>query len=113
MISGAVEIERPAELKGQPQVPAMKSGAWYVRADEMIGELNARRLAAVLNHQGPPIPARVVQKSNRYQVVAGPYANKKAAAAARRLKVDLEIEGVVIAPSGARDLVLDTSRGNR
>jgi L,D-transpeptidase ErfK/SrfK len=112
MISGAVEIERPAELKGQPQVPAMKSGAWYVRADEMIGELNARRLAAVLNHQGPPIPARVVQKSNRYQVVAGPYANKKAAAAAaRRLKVDLEIEGVVIAPSGARDLVLDTSRG--
>jgi hypothetical protein len=44
--------------------------------------------------------------------VTGPYTNKKAAAAAaRRLKVDLEIEGVVIAPSGARDLVLDTSRG--
>ena len=112
MIARAAEIERPAELKGQPRVPEMKSGSWYVRADEMIGELNARRLAAVLNHQGPPIPARVVQKGNRYQVVAGPYANKKAAAAAaRRLKVDLEIDGVLIAPSGARDLVLDTSRG--
>ena len=112
MIARAAEIERPAELKGRPRVPEMKSGAWYVRADEMIGELNARRLAAVLNHQGPPIPARVVQKGDRYQVVAGPYANKKAAAAAaRRLKVDLEIDGVVIAPSGARDLVLDTSRG--
>ena len=90
----------------------MRKGAWYVRADETIGEINARRLAAVLNHQGPPIPARVVQKGDRYQVLAGPYTNKKAAAAAaRRLKVDLEIDGVVIAPAGARDLVLDTSRG--
>jgi L,D-transpeptidase ErfK/SrfK len=112
MIAGAAEVQRPAAWNGQPQVPEMKKGAWYVRADEMIGELNARRLAAVLNHQGPPIPARVVQKGDRYQVVTGPYTNKKAAAAAaRRLKVDLEIEGVVIAPSGARDLVLDTSRG--
>jgi L,D-transpeptidase ErfK/SrfK len=105
MIAGAAEVQRPAAWNGQPQVPEMKKGAWYVRADEMIGELNARRLAAVLNHQGPPIPARVVQKGDRYQVVTGPYTNKNAAAAAaRRLKVDLEIEGVVIAPSGARDL---------
>jgi L,D-transpeptidase ErfK/SrfK len=105
MIAGAVEIERPAELNGRPQIPAMKSGAWYVRADEMIGELNARRLAAVLNHQGPPIPARVMQKGNRYQVVTGPYANKKAAAAAaRRLKVDLEIDGVILGPAQSREL---------
>jgi L,D-transpeptidase ErfK/SrfK len=105
MIAGAVEIERPAELKGQPRVPAMKAGAWYVRADQTIGEINARRLAAVLNHQGPPIPARVVQKGNRYLVLAGPYTNKKAAEeAARRLKSDLEIDGMIISPSGARDL---------
>jgi L,D-transpeptidase ErfK/SrfK len=71
----------------------------------MIGEHNARRLAAVLNHQGPPIPARVVQKGDRYQVVTGPYANKKAAAAAtRRLKVDLEIDGVILGPAQTRDL---------
>ena len=98
MIAGAAEMQRPAAWNGQPQVPEMKKGAWYVRADEMIGELNARRLAAVLNHQGPPIPARVVQKGDRYQVVAGPYKDKKAAAvAARRLKSDLEIDGVIIA----------------
>ena len=113
MIARAVEIERPAVLKGQPQIPAMKSGAWYVRAAETIGEINARRLAAVLNHQGPPIPSRVVQKGDRYQVVAGPYTDKKAAAAAaRRLKVDLEIEGVIVGPAGARELALDASRGN-
>jgi L,D-transpeptidase ErfK/SrfK len=65
----------------------------------------------VLNHQGPQIPARVVQKGNRYQVLAGPYANKKAAAAAaQRLKVDLEIEGVIVAPAQSRDLA---NAGNR
>ena len=105
MIAGAAEIEHPAQLNGQPQIPAMRKGAWYVRADETIGEINARRLAAVLNHQGPPIPARVVQKGDRYQVVAGPYKDKKAAvAAARRIKSDLEIDGVIIGPAQSRDL---------
>ena len=105
MISRAAEIEHPAQLNGQPLIPAMRKGAWYVRADETIGEINARRLAAVLNHQGPPIPARVVQKGDRYQVVAGPYKDKKAAvAAARRLKSDLEIDGVIIGPAQSRDL---------
>jgi L,D-transpeptidase ErfK/SrfK len=118
IIAGAVEIESPAVLRGQPRIPAMKSGAWYVRAAESPREINARRLAAVLNHQGPPIPARVIQKGSLYQVVAGPYANQKAAAAdVLRLRSDLEIEGVVITPSVARQLVLDTSRekatGNR
>ncbi|HEX7504337.1 MAG TPA: L,D-transpeptidase family protein [Syntrophales bacterium] len=113
IIANAAEIEAPAELRGQPRIPAMKSGAWYVRADESPREINARRLAAVLNHQGPQIPARVIQKGNLYQVVAGPYASQKAAAAdARRLRSDLEIEGVLIAPSGTRDLALQVT-GNR
>jgi L,D-transpeptidase ErfK/SrfK len=113
IIANAAEIEAPAELRGQPRIPAMRGGAWYVRAAESPREINARRLAAVLNHQGPQIPARVIQKGNLYQVVAGPYASQKAAAAdARRLRSDLEIEGVLIAPSGTRDLALQVT-GNR
>jgi L,D-transpeptidase ErfK/SrfK len=112
-LAGAIEVEIPAELRGKPRIPAMRSGAWYVKAAESPREVNARRLAAVLNHQGPQIPARVIQKGNLYQVVAGPYASQKAAAAdARRLSSDLEIEGVLIAPSGARDLALQAT-GNR
>jgi L,D-transpeptidase ErfK/SrfK len=111
MIAAAVEVQRPAQLTGQPRIPTFKAGAWYVRADETIGEINARRLAAVLNHQGPQIPARVVQKGNRYQVLAGPYTNKRAAEeAARRIKSDLEIEGVILGPSQSRDLA---NAGNR
>ena len=112
MIAGAAEAPRPAELTGQPRVPAMKPGAWYVRADETIGEDNARRMAAVLNHQGPQIPARVVRKDNRYQVLAGPYADRKAAlAGVKRLKVDLEIEGVIVGPAESKTLAQDASKG--
>ncbi len=111
MLAGAAEVQRPARLTGQPRVPAFKAGAWYVRADETIGEDNAKRLAAVLNHQGPQIPALVVQKGNRYQVLAGPYTNRKAAEeAVRRIKSDLEIEGVVVGPSESKALAQDTSR---
>jgi len=105
MIASAVEVQRPAQLTGQPRVPPFKAGAWYVRADETIGEVNARRLAAVLNHQGPQIPARVVQKGGRYQVLAGPYSKKRAAEeAARRIQSDLEIEVVILRPAQSRDL---------
>src|SRR5512137_1682830 len=30
MIAAAVDVARPAEWKGQPRVPAVKAGAWYV-----------------------------------------------------------------------------------
>jgi L,D-transpeptidase ErfK/SrfK len=113
MIAAAVEIQRPARLTGQPRVPPFKAGAWYVRADETIGEVNARRLAAVLNHQGPQIPARVVQKGDRYQVLAGPYSKKREAEeAARRIKSDLEIEVVILGPAQSRDLAQQVT-GNR
>ena len=78
----------------------------------MLRESNAQKLAAVLNHQGPPIPSRVLQKDDRYQVVAGPYKNHKAAAAAaKRLKSDLYIDGAIIGPAKSRELALDVSRG--
>jgi len=55
----------------------------------------------------------VVRKDNRYQVLAGPYADRKAAAAAaKRLKSDLEIDGVIIGPAQSRQLAVQ-ERGNR
>ena len=114
MIVAAEDLPRPARLNGQPLVPPMKAGAWYVRADETIGEDNAKRMAAVLNHQGPQIPARVVQKGNRYHVLAGPYADRKAAlAAVKRLKVDLEIDGAIVGPAESRTLALQETGGRQ
>ena len=51
---------------------------------------------AIINHQGPPIPARVLSEGDRHRVLAGPFDNRRAAKdAARRLKIDLELDAVL------------------
>jgi L,D-transpeptidase ErfK/SrfK len=57
------------------------------------------RLAAIINHQGPQIPARVLSKNNSYRVIAGPFNDvREAKDAIKRLKIDLEIEAKLIEP---------------
>jgi L,D-transpeptidase ErfK/SrfK len=73
--------------------------AWYVLAADVREEIDALRLAAIINHQGPRIPARVLSKSNSYRVIAGPFNDiSEAKDAAKRLKIDLEIDGILIEP---------------
>lgn len=103
VIATAQPIVRPAKWFGQPEPAPKGAGSWYVFATETASETTALRLAAMLNHQGPPIPARTVQKGERYQVIAGPFADAKAAkAAVRRLKADLELEGRILPPEAIR-----------
>ncbi len=76
--------------------------AWYVLAADVRDENDALRIAAIINHQGPPIPAKVLSKSsksNGYRVIAGPFNDvSEAKDAAKRLKIDLDIDGIVIEP---------------
>ena len=65
----------------------------------MRDEVDALRLAAIINHQGPPIPARVLSSSDHHRVLAGPFKNRREAKdAAKRLKIDLEIDGILVEP---------------
>uniref|UniRef100_C6E9J6 ErfK/YbiS/YcfS/YnhG family protein n=1 Tax=Geobacter sp. (strain M21) TaxID=443144 RepID=C6E9J6_GEOSM len=95
-----VNVERPLRIFGAPEVPELRLDAWYVLAANVGHEIEARRLAAIINHQGPPIPARVLpQGSNSYHVIAGPFDNVGVAKeAVRRLKLDLELNGILIDP---------------
>ena len=94
-----MEIRHPEALHGKPEIPALKSPAWYILVGEAPDKIEAQRLAAVVNHQGPPIPARVFEKNNSYRVIAGPFNDEgETRKAEKRLKVDLEIEGAVIEP---------------
>ena len=73
--------------------------AWYVLAADVPDKIEAQRIAAIINHQGPQIPARVFDKSDSYRVVAGPFNDgSEAQKAAKRLKIDLEIDGIVMEP---------------
>jgi L,D-transpeptidase ErfK/SrfK len=92
-------LRHPGRLYGQPQVPGLRTNAWYVLAAVLRDKVDARRLAAIINHQGPQIPAQVLSMSSRHRVLAGPFNDKSEAGdAARRLKIDLDIEGVLVAP---------------
>ena len=96
-VANPVEVEHPERLYGKPEIPALKLDAWYVLAADVRDKIEAQRIAAIINHQGPPIPARVVPKSDSYRVVAGPFNDSsEAKKAAKRLKIDLEIDGVVL-----------------
>ena len=68
-------------------------------AAELPDEIDALRLAAIINHQGPQIPARVLSKNGSYRVIAGPFNDvREAKDAIKRLKIDLEIDGMLIEP---------------
>src|SRR5512133_3926841 len=93
------EVKHPGVLNGRPKIPELKPDAWSVLAAEVRDEIDAVRLAAIINHQGPHIPARVIAKDASYQVIAGPFSDSKEAKdAVKRLKIDLEIDGRLIEP---------------
>jgi L,D-transpeptidase ErfK/SrfK len=95
-IADAINLRHPAKFYGQPEIPAFKTDAWYVLAASLRDREDAQRLAAIINHQGPPIPARVLSKDGRHRVLAGPFDKRDAAKdAAKRLKIDLALDGVV------------------
>jgi len=93
------EVSHPEKLYGQPEVPELNLGAWYVLAANVSDETEARRVAAMINHQGPPIPAQVLAGQDRYRVMAGPFKDAgEADDANKRLKIDLELNGIVVEP---------------
>ncbi|HMK56870.1 MAG TPA: L,D-transpeptidase family protein [Dissulfurispiraceae bacterium] len=98
-VPSPVELKHPDELYGKPAIPPMKADAWSILAADTSDEVDAVRLAAMINHQGPQIPARVVSKNGRYRVIAGPFSDlKDAKDALKRLRIDLEIDGKLIEP---------------
>lgn len=91
--ANAVQLEHPGQLYQQPVVGELKDSDWSVLVASFDNELEAQKLATMLNHQGPIIPARKIQKNNTYQVIAGPFKNKKEVnAVAKRIRMDFEIE---------------------
>lgn len=98
-IAKTMEVEHPGKLYGRPEIPELNLEAWYVLAADVRDETEALRIATIINHQGPQIPARVLSKSNSHRVIAGPFSDIGAAKdAAKRLKIDLEIDGILIEP---------------
>ena len=98
-VPNTIRLRHPVKLYGQPQVPELRTDAWYVLAANMREKVEALRLATILNHQGPQIPAQVLSEGGRHRVLAGPFDNnREARRASTRMGIDLEIDGILVAP---------------
>jgi len=98
-VAEPMEVRHPGKLYGRPELPELKADAWSVLAADLRDEIDAARLSAIINHQGPHIPARVVSKNAGYQVIAGPFNDiRDARETIKRLKIDLELDGKLIEP---------------
>jgi L,D-transpeptidase ErfK/SrfK len=96
-VAETIELKHPDKLYAKPEIPELKTDAWYVLAATLRDKIDALRLAAIINHQGPQIPARVLSKIFRHRVLAGPFNNmSEAKDAAKRLKIDLELDGILV-----------------
>lgn len=99
----ALPLEHPDYLQGRSIPNELTARDWTVNAGSFPQESEAQKFAAMLNHQGPPIPARKLFKEGLYQVVAGPFkSGKEARVAAKRIKGQFEFDAVAVAP-GAYD----------
>ncbi len=97
--SAPIDVEHPDALYGKPELPELKLDAWYVVAADLPDKIDAQRIAAIINHQGPQIPARVLSRDKGYRVIAGPFNDVgEAKDAAKRLKIDLDIDGILVEP---------------
>ncbi len=93
-------LARPVRLYGSPTIPDFEENAWYVEAGVFDNRRPAQRIAAMLNHQGPPIPARVLHREGRFRIWAGPYAHRRGALkAAERIGRDLYLETRLMPPA--------------
>jgi L,D-transpeptidase ErfK/SrfK len=96
LVENAPELEHPEHFYGAPVVPELIDNDWAILVADFDSEVTAQQLAAMLNHQGPPIPARKVEKDGSYQVIAGPFKDQKEAElVAHRIKIDFEIDAKV------------------
>jgi L,D-transpeptidase ErfK/SrfK len=94
-----IRVEHPETLYGRPEIPELKLDAWYVLAADVQDKIDAQKIAAIINHLGPHIPARVFSRDNGYRVVTGPFNDgSEAKNVVKRLKLELELDGIVIEP---------------
>lgn len=95
----ATQLAQPSQLYGQPVAATLTDNDWAMLVETYKSENEAKKLAAMLNHQGPPIPARHVAANNAFQVIAGPFKSKKAAKeAASRIRFDFDFNVTLIEP---------------
>ncbi len=95
-----IALDHPPALNAQPIVEAnLDNQHWYLSVDEAMEEYSAKKLAAMLNHQGPAIPVRSLPKQEKFAVIAGPFQSKQEANSVKtRIKKTFDLKSELIIP---------------
>ncbi len=97
--SAPLRLAHPPPGYGNTTPAPLQNNAWRLWLTTSENEQGARRLAAMLNHQGPPIPAHVVAGKKVYAVVAGPFVQKtEAAKVAAQVSMEFSLEPRLLKP---------------
>lgn len=100
--ANATPVQHPEQFYGQPIAGDLTDSDWSILAASFKRETDAQTLAAMLNHQGPPIPARMIANNGEYQVLAGPFRNRQETKIyAKRIKQNFDITATTLAPKTA------------
>ncbi len=100
----APQLKHPEQFYQQPIIEPLENDDWALLVASFNNETEAQTLAAMLNHQGPIIPARKVHKDKNYYVIAGPFKDKsEMQAAAKRIKLDFELKPTPLKPLAAAE----------
>lgn len=90
-----LSLSRPSIEFPRPLPKAIDADAWKLNVATLPNEKQARQFAAMLNHQGPPIPAHAFGLT----VIAGPFQSAKhAQSAQKRLKSEFSIAAQLMEP---------------
>lgn len=99
MAASARALAHPVRFYGQPVPGPLDADAWSLAVASFDVENEARRIAAMLNHQGPPIPSRTLRDEAGYRVIAGPFEDEEEVlAVAERIRRDFELDAQPVAP---------------
>lgn len=92
-------VKQPKNLNDSITPPPLNQNSWRIKVAEFATEKLALRFAAMLNHQGPQIPAHVLTGDTDYLVIAGPFSSEQQAKSSyARLRIDFSAKPELILP---------------
>ena len=77
IVSKASRLTHPQMFHKQPAVKPLTPLDWSITVKTFLDAGSAQKVVAMLNHQGPPIPARKKHENGLFHVVAGPFQSKQ------------------------------------
>ncbi|MGR9053498.1 MAG: L,D-transpeptidase family protein [Gammaproteobacteria bacterium] len=96
-------VGHPPPHFGGTVPPPLTPDTWKLLVTTYANRDEARRFAAMLNHEGPPIPAHTVEVKDSFAVVAGPFKQKREAeSAAKRIRLHFSLEARLLTPDAVR-----------